>query len=327
MKAFISYSHRDEGMLARFHTHLAMLRREGGIAEWFDRRILAGGEIDREIARELESAELFLCLVSPDFLNSRYCYDREMQRALELNRGGTLHIVPIVLEPCDWLASPLGQFKALPQDGKPISTWTNKDAGWLDVVTELRRLVEAQRTVPVQITGGGSAADSSSGRGKYRVKQSFDEIDRDDYRRKAFETVREFFEKSCVEINSVEGLRGRYEPIGPGAFTCTVINRMIKSGRGGTAHITVRSGSRTGLGDIYYSFAANASENTANGTFRVDANEYNLFLRADFFAGVERERTWSPDEAANRLWQDFIERAGTFDIHARIATSDFSRSR
>ena len=70
MKAFISYSHKDEAALRRLHTHLAVLRREGRIDEWFDREILAGGEIDAEIAERLEFSGLFLLLVSPDFLAS-----------------------------------------------------------------------------------------------------------------------------------------------------------------------------------------------------------------------------------------------------------------
>jgi hypothetical protein len=83
MKAFISYSHRDETKLERLHAHLAMLRCDRGISEWFDREIKAGSTIDRQISDQLESCQLFLALVSPDFLNSGYCYDKEMMRAIE----------------------------------------------------------------------------------------------------------------------------------------------------------------------------------------------------------------------------------------------------
>ena len=67
MKVFISYSHKDESTLERLHTHLAVLRRDGRIDEWFDREILAGGEIDAEIAERLDSSRLFLLLVSRIF--------------------------------------------------------------------------------------------------------------------------------------------------------------------------------------------------------------------------------------------------------------------
>ena len=67
-KAFISYSHRDEKALARLHTHLATLRRERKITAWYDREILAGDDIDSAIGSNLAESEVFLALVSPDFL-------------------------------------------------------------------------------------------------------------------------------------------------------------------------------------------------------------------------------------------------------------------
>jgi hypothetical protein len=87
MHAFISYSHKDTVALDRLHTHLAVLKREGKIVGWYDREILAGGEVDKEIAAKLAGSDLFLALVSPDFLASSYCYDREMAEALTRHPG------------------------------------------------------------------------------------------------------------------------------------------------------------------------------------------------------------------------------------------------
>ena len=144
MKAFISYSHRDRAALERLHTHLAVLRSDGRLDEWFDREILAGEEVDFEIEERLESSELFLLLVSPDFLASDYCVKREMKRALERHRSGDARVVPIVIEPCDWASTALRNLKALPQDGRPVSEWTNENNAFLDVVQELRRMLDAE---------------------------------------------------------------------------------------------------------------------------------------------------------------------------------------
>src|ERR1700736_6735763 len=97
-KAFISYSHRDEKALERLHAHLATLRREGKIAAWYDREILAGEDIDRTISSNLAESDIFLALVSPDFLNSSYCYDQEMAKALERHAESTLRVIPVILE-------------------------------------------------------------------------------------------------------------------------------------------------------------------------------------------------------------------------------------
>lgn len=140
LKVVISYSHRDTGRLDRLKTHSAMWVREGRVVLWHDRDISAGAPLDREIAAQLSDCELFLPLVSPDFLSSGYCYNREMRSAMARHRSGELRIVPIILEPCDWKSSPLGRFKALPRDG-----WDNENEAWLDVVTELRKIIKTRR--------------------------------------------------------------------------------------------------------------------------------------------------------------------------------------
>lgn len=80
---FFSYTHRDESMRNELEVHLTMLKRQGLIEAWHDRRIVAGNDFDRSISAHLESADIILLLVSPHFLASDYCYDREMTRAME----------------------------------------------------------------------------------------------------------------------------------------------------------------------------------------------------------------------------------------------------
>jgi hypothetical protein len=55
------------------------------------------------------------------FLNSDYCYDIEMQRAMERHREGSARAIPIILRLCDWKTAPFGGLKALPKDGKPVT--------------------------------------------------------------------------------------------------------------------------------------------------------------------------------------------------------------
>jgi hypothetical protein len=50
---------------------------------WHDGDISAGTEWEQEIKEYLNKAHIILLLISPDFINSDYCYDTEMKRALE----------------------------------------------------------------------------------------------------------------------------------------------------------------------------------------------------------------------------------------------------
>ena len=311
MKALISYSHVNERALDRLHTHLAVLRRAQHITEWYDREILAGDDFDQEISEQLEICELFLALVSPDYLASGYCYDREMARALERHHAGEVRVVLIIIEPCDWKKTPLGRLKALPHDGKPVSTWDNEDEAYLNVVTELRRILiqdnqdnEGAHTP----TTKQNSAPSPAGR-RYRVKREFDDIDRSQFRNQAFSKIRAFFEAEMANIDGHEGLRGLFVDAGKQSFSCTLVN---KNRSHGTAKITVNNGGViSSIGDISYTFSEYAPANSANGILTIEADEYELFLTSlmtGLFDG--RRQHLTPEDAAKIIWRDFLEQAG-----------------
>jgi internalin A len=140
-RIFVSYSRKDKRYRQQLDINLVPLRRNGLISVWHDRVILPGQEWDPEIDKHLESADIVLVLVSPDFLASEYAYGREMSRALERHQSEETIVVPIILRPSDWQHSPLAALQALPGDGRPISSWPNRDQAWLDVVEGLRRLI------------------------------------------------------------------------------------------------------------------------------------------------------------------------------------------
>src|SRR5687767_13106019 len=142
MNAFLSYSHNDSEDLAMFEKHLSQLKRENKINAWYDGKIGAGGNLEKEISRNLQTSELFIALLSPEYIASNYCYNKEFEKAMEMQKAGELIIVPVILESCDWLNTPFKDFKALPKDGKPIRTWENKNTAYLDVIQNLRKLIE-----------------------------------------------------------------------------------------------------------------------------------------------------------------------------------------
>lgn len=310
MKAFISYSHRDTGALERLHVHLAALRREGRIQAWFDREILAGDELDEEISRELEAASIFLLLVSPDFIASDYCVEQEMRRALERHEAGKARVVPVIIEPCDWKSmQQLRQLKALPADGVPISEWANANTAYLNIVQELRRIIDDEEQIASTPDPIPSDPDSRlAGVPRYRVQRDFDEIDRSEFRDGAFAIMKNYFQRAVAEMGSIDGLRARFVDRGPTSFGSTVVNQIRSRG---TAHITVHSGhDRGALGDIFYSFDENAPDSRANGWFSVSSDEYEQFLIAGMsMFGADPGRL-SPEQAAVHLWNRFIERAG-----------------
>jgi len=138
----ISYAHRDGPLLGELEKHLSALRRSAVVSSWYDREISAGAHLDREISRHLMCSDIVLLLISPDFINSDYCYKREMRVALRRHAQGQARVIPIILRPVDWVRTPIGKLLALPKDGKPVTTWRRRDDALLDVAKAVRRVAE-----------------------------------------------------------------------------------------------------------------------------------------------------------------------------------------
>jgi hypothetical protein len=147
-KLFISYSHKDEGLREKLGAHLSLLKRQGFIDEWHDRRITAGQEWAGEIDDNLDSDAIILLLVSADFLASDYCYDREMKRALDRHDAGEARVIPVILRKVDWAGAPFAHLQALPKDGKPVKSWADEDEAFTDVALGIRKVVEEIRANP-----------------------------------------------------------------------------------------------------------------------------------------------------------------------------------
>lgn len=145
LSVFISYAHEDEPLRQQLEDHLSLLRRQGLISEWHDREILPGAEWAQEIDEHLLAASIILLLISADFLASDYCFDIEMQRALERHQRAEARVIPIILRPCDWQTSPFAPLQSLPNDGKAVTTWQNPDEAFLAIVQGLRRVIEQQQ--------------------------------------------------------------------------------------------------------------------------------------------------------------------------------------
>jgi subtilisin family serine protease len=145
VRLMCSYSHKDSVLLDELKTHLSPLKRQRLLESWQDREILPGSEWQAEIARELNAADIILLLISSDFVASDYCYDIEMERAIERHDAGTVRVIPVIVREVDWAGTPFSKLKALPRDGKAVTKWQNQDEAWADVAKEIRRVIESMR--------------------------------------------------------------------------------------------------------------------------------------------------------------------------------------
>src|SRR5215510_9486544 len=117
ISVFISYAREDEKFCERLIVHLANLRHAGLISHWYDHQILPGQSWDDTIKTRLASAKLILFLVSADLLASDYVRDVELPTAMAQHQAQQSYVIPIIVSPCDWQNTVLGQMAALPVNG------------------------------------------------------------------------------------------------------------------------------------------------------------------------------------------------------------------
>jgi hypothetical protein len=148
-EVFFSYAHEDEPLLDELRKHLGILKRNGVIRDWHDRKITAGTEWKGQIDQHLDTAAVILLLVSADFVSSDYCWDVELKRALERHDKGEARVIPVILRHVDnWYAAPFGRLQAVPTNGRPVTDWPNRDQAFADVAGQIRKAVEELRPRP-----------------------------------------------------------------------------------------------------------------------------------------------------------------------------------
>ena len=142
LSVFLSYSHADESFKVDLLKHLSPLKRLGLIDDWHDGKIKPGDEWDKAISSKLEEADIILLLVSIDFINSSYCYDIELEQALDRHQANAARVVPVILRNCMWQQTSFAKLHALPKDARAVSLWPDRDEALLNVADGIRQVAE-----------------------------------------------------------------------------------------------------------------------------------------------------------------------------------------
>jgi len=308
---FFSYSHKDEELRNELETHLALLKRQGVISSWYDRRITAGSDFDKTISSELDSSQIILLLVSAHFLASDYCYEKEMARAIEKHENGSAVVIPVILHPCDWHSAPFGHLRATPTDGKPVSMFANQHEAFAIVAKDVR---EAAKVIPT--SGSTSKSEQSNVSSKadvpqgerssnLRIKRKFDDHERDEFLEDSYEYMARYFEGSLQELSLRNPqIKTRFKRLSETSFAAFIYDSGER-----IAECSVYYGEGAfGSPGIAYSHSSDVQRNSFNESLSVVDNGYTLQLKP---LGMQifdnrREEALSRQGAAEYYWGMFI---------------------
>ena len=176
LKCFISYSHKDKRMKEKFKTHLDNLARTYNITDWHDGMIPAGGNIDKEVLENLKNSDIVFLLVSPDYINSYYCYEKELEIAIKRHNNKECIVVPVIIRKFvsgDYLFSNL---KFVPTDGRPVESFRPHDRGFIDAFSGIRNLVklflESENNSKKEVKNNNKLTKSSQSSNKSKRKSN-----------------------------------------------------------------------------------------------------------------------------------------------------------
>lgn len=142
---FVSYSRRDSNFFEELAVHLKVLQRKGTIKLWHEGRVRAGDEWEQVIRLQIKQADIFILLVSADFLSSDFMWEQEFDQVLKRHQQGEAVVIPIIIRPCTWTDSPIGSLQVMPTDGKPVSLSPDTDRVWVDVSIHIAEAVRSWR--------------------------------------------------------------------------------------------------------------------------------------------------------------------------------------
>lgn len=310
-RVFMSYSHKDEELRDQLEVQLAMLRRQGLVDVWHDRRLMPGDHLDWTISEELDHADIILLLVSPDFIASDYCYNIEKGRALERHREGTARLISVILRPCDWTHTDLSQYLVTPKDGRPITQWPDRDEAFLDVAQSIRRAINdlGRADPPKQVhdfieqPAVGETAIEQPRSANLRLRKQFTKADEDRFLLDSFEYIDRFFQGSLQELEARNpDVETRHRRIDANCFTATIYQNGDK-----TAACTIRFGGM--LGGLTYAQGDDGAANSFNESLSVQKDDQKMFLRPmgmAHFGSTNSNSALSDEGAAEYLWSMLI---------------------
>ena len=136
---FISYSHKDRIWLDRLVTMLEPLLRNYSFSVWSDIDIDVGEKWRQEIQNNLESCDIAIMLVSPDFLASKFIMEIELPYILKNVQNENTLILWIPIRHALFEESGLIEFQAVTNPNKPLASIKKSDAD--KVLTEVCRSI------------------------------------------------------------------------------------------------------------------------------------------------------------------------------------------
>jgi len=227
-----------------------------------------------------------------------------------MEKQGKLIIVPVILEPCDWLNTPFKQFKAVPRDGKAVSSWENKNTAFLDIIQNLRNLTKSKESV--KTVGFGEVKQNIPLSRNYRVEKDFDTIEKLHFAESGFHEIKDFLKRYIDEIVQLENIKAKVLNESEQSFNAIIVNRNKIATE---ANLSVTIGADNSIwnsgkdADKAINYSINDNRTGKGLVLRFD--KFHLFWSQNNYHGNYGDKNeFSTKDIADALWNEWLGSVG-----------------
>ena len=146
VRLFYSYCHRDKQHKEDMEKSLSLLRRRGFLTDWSDQQILPGQQISTKVRTEMDRADILVFLLSQDFIASDECMKEWNYARDSMSQNRLYFRIPIIINECAWLdLLDSDDIKALPEDGRSVTSFQRTSTAWHQVFEGLKTTIDHMR--------------------------------------------------------------------------------------------------------------------------------------------------------------------------------------
>ena len=156
---FVIYAREDKDVKLDLLRHLNQFKEAFNLSIWHDDQIEPGQLWKPHIESRLNFTDVFLLLVSVDFMNSQFIKQTEFKAAIDRHKENKSVVIPVIIDYCQWdidftlidYKFNIKELQVLPDEGKPVGEWHTPDQAYNNVAAGVRKVLTSIQNKRKQI--------------------------------------------------------------------------------------------------------------------------------------------------------------------------------
>lgn len=143
LKVFFLYAKSDKRLAEILMHYLTPLIKMKKVLLYDGSDVISGKEWDLDTKESFNQSDIYIALISPDFVASDFCYQDDLKMVIEKHNNKHAIMLPILVKLTPfWKELVIGKLDYLPIDGKPISQWKNEEEALFDVTKYIKKMIK-----------------------------------------------------------------------------------------------------------------------------------------------------------------------------------------